>query len=279
MNVIEVHGLSKKLKKFELRNISFTVEQGTIAGFIGQNGAGKSTTIKCLLNLLKKTSGEILLFGLDHVEHELTIKGDIGVVFDALHLPDTLTPIEIEKFYAKVYPRWDHEQFFAYCTRFNVDKYTKVKALSRGTKMKLALILALSHKPKLLLLDEPTSGLDPIVRDEILDELLEFMQDDTHTIFFSSHITSDLEKIADTITCIDNGEIIFSDNKDTLLYEYAIWKGKSEQALGIPEQAIIGKRRNAFGIELLVRRALVSHAFELERPTIDDVMIFFVKGA
>lgn len=278
MNAIEVNGLYKKIKNFELRNITFAVEQGTIAGFIGQNGAGKSTTIKLLLNLLKKTTGEVLLFGLDHVAHEVVVKGDIGVVFDELHLPDSLTPIEIEKFYAKVYTRWDKEQFLTYCTRFNIDRRAKIKTLSRGTKMKLALILALSHKPKLLLLDEPTSGLDPIVRDEILDELLEFMQDETHTIFFSSHITSDLEKIADTITCIHEGQILFSEPKDVLLYEYGIWKGKSEDALAIPDNAILGKRRHSFGVELLVKKSKVSSVFELEQPTIEEIMIFTVRG-
>lgn len=278
MNAIEVNGLYKKISAFELHDVTFHVEQGTIAGFIGQNGAGKSTTMKLLLNILKKTKGEVLLFGLDHVMHEVEVKGDIGVVFDELHLPETLTTLDVEKFYAKVYARWDREQFFTYCTRFNIDKRAKIKTLSRGTKMKLALILALSHKPKLLLLDEPTSGLDPVVRDEILDELLEFMQDETHTIFFSSHITSDLEKIADTITCIHEGKILFSEEKDTLLYEYGIWKGTAEEALSIPKDAIIGKRRNRFGVELFVKKAAVSEAFILEQPTLEDVMIFAVKG-
>lgn len=278
MNAIEVNGVYKKIKNFELRNVTFSVEQGTIAGFIGQNGAGKSTTIKLLLNFMKKTRGEVLLLGLDHVAYEIAVKEDIGVVFDELHLPDNLTAIEIEKFYAKVYTRWDREQFFAYCTRFNIDKRAKIKTLSRGTKMKLALVLALSHKPKLLLLDEPTSGLDPVVRDEILDELLEFMQDETHTIFFSSHITSDLEKIADTITCIHQGEILFSEPKDVLLYEYGIWKGTEEEAIAIPKHSIIGKRRNRFGLELLVKKELISTAFLTEQPTLEEVMTFAVKG-
>mgnify|MGYP003429282805 FL=1 len=145
--------------------------------------------------------------------------------------------------------------------------------------MKLSLALALSHHPKLLILDEPTSGLDPIIRDEVLDILLGFMEDESHSILFSSHITTDLEKIADTITFIHKGEIVFSESKDVLLYEYGLWKGTEEQAKEIPSQAILGKRKSAFGVELLVNRNYVSPAFTLEKPTIDDIMIFFVKGA
>ena len=146
-------------------------------------------------------------------------------------------------------------------------------------KMKLSLALALSHHPKLLILDEPTSGLDPVVRDEVLDILLGFMEDESHSILFSSHITSDLEKIADTITFIHKGEIVFSESKDVLLYEYGLWKGTTEQAKEIPSQAILGKRKSAFGVELLINRNYVNPAFTAEKPTIDDLMVFFVKGA
>ena len=279
MNAIEVNHMYKKIGDFQLRDLSFNVEQGTVMGFIGQNGAGKTTTIKCILNSLKITTGNISIFGKNHAEHELDIKENIGVVFDELHVPDSLTAIDLDKFYGNVYKRWDRLYFFNLLERLDVSKYTKVKDLSRGMKMKLSLALALSHHPKLLILDEPTSGLDPIVRDEVLDILLGFMEDESHSILFSSHITTDLEKIADTIMFIHKGEIVFSESKDVLLYEYGLWKGTEEQTKEIPSQAILGKRKSAFGVELLVNRNYVSPAFTLEKPTIDDIMIFFVKGA
>ncbi|WP_431029517.1 ABC transporter ATP-binding protein [Lysinibacillus sp. LZ02] len=279
MNAIEVKHVYKKIGEFQLRDLSFSLEQGTVMGFIGQNGAGKSTTIKCILNLLKITTGEISVFGKNHIQHEVKMKEDIGVVFDELHIPDGLTSIDLNKFYGNVYKNWDSTYFFDLLEQLDVSKYTKVKDLSRGMKMKLSLALALSHHPKLLILDEPTSGLDPIVRDEVLDMLLAFMEDESHSILFSSHITSDLEKIADTVTFIHKGEIVFSESKDVLLYDYGLWKGTAAQATEIPEHAILGKRKSAFGLELLVKRTLVSPAFTLEKPTIDDVMVFFVKGA
>ncbi|MGM9949679.1 MAG: ABC transporter ATP-binding protein [Lysinibacillus sp.] len=278
MKSLGVTGLSKRIGKFELKNISFELEQGTVMGLIGQNGAGKSSIIRCILNLLKKTSGEIMIFGKDHAQYETEIREDIGIVFDELHVPDNLTPIDLDGIYKRFYKRWDSGFFFSHLERFDVSKYDKVKAMSRGMKMKLAIVLALSHHPKLLLLDEPTSGLDPIVRDEMLDLLLDFMEDETHSILFSSHITSDLEKIADTITFIHKGEVLFTETKDSLLYDYGLWKGTKEQATEIPSHAIVGKRPGTFGIELLVKREFVSQAFSLERPTIEEIMVFQVKG-
>ena len=279
MNAIEVNRIYKKMGDFQLRDVSFSVEQGTVMGFIGQNGAGKTTTIKCILNLLKITTGNISIFRKNHAEQELAIKEYIGVVFDELHVPNSLTAIDLDTFYGNVYKYWDRAYFFNLLERLDVSKYTKVKDLSRGMKMKLSLALALSHHPKLLILDEPTSGLDPVIRDEVLDILLEFMEDESHSILFSSHITSDLEKIADTITFIHKGEIIFSESKDVLLYGYGLWKGTVEQAKDIPTQAVLGKRKSAFGVELLVNRQYASPAFTLEKPTIEDIMVFFVKGA
>lgn len=278
MNALEVKGLSKKIGKFELQNISFELAQGTVMGLIGQNGAGKSSIIRCILNLLKKKSGEILIFDKDHAQFETEIREDLGIVFDELYVPDNLTAIDLEKIYQKVYKRWDSAFFFSQLDRFDVAKYDKVKNLSRGMKMKLAIILALSHHPKLLLLDEPTSGLDPVVRDEMLDVLLDFMEDETHSILFSSHITSDLEKIADTITFIHQGEVLFTEAKDSLLYDYGLWKGSREQATEIPIHAIVGKRPGTFGMELLVKREYVSPAFPLDKPTIEEIMVFYVKG-
>ncbi len=277
MNAIEIHDLHKSFEGFSLKDISFSVPQGTVMGFIGENGAGKSTTIKCLLNLLKKEYGEVLLFGKDIVEHEISIKNDIGVVFDELHVPETLNATQLDKFMKKVFKTWDSGYYFERLAQFKVPERKKVKELSRGMRMKLSIALALAHHPKLLILDEPTSGLDPIIRDEILDLFLAFMQDETHSILFSSHITSDLEKIADYITFIHNGEILFSESKDVLLYEYGIFKGSKEEVSAIPEHAILRKRNGAFGLEALVLKNEVHEVFPLEKPSIEDIMLFYVK--
>lgn len=275
---IKIENLSKRLSTFHLSNVSFSLPKGTIMGFIGENGAGKTTTIKCILNLLKKDYGTISIFEQNHKKNETQWKEEIGVVLDELHFPHMLQPIQINKIMRKTYKNWDEQYFFQLLQRLNVQKNKKVKDLSRGMKMKLAISVALSHHPKLLILDEPTSGLDPIVRDELLDLFLEFMQDDERSILFSSHITTDLEKIADYITFIHEGEILFSESKDTLLYELGIWKGTKKEAIDLPKHAIISKRENSFGIELLVKTQEVSPIFELTKPTIEDIMLFYVKG-
>ncbi|WP_286925867.1 MULTISPECIES: ABC transporter ATP-binding protein [Lysinibacillus] len=279
MNAIEIHDLHKSFEGFSLKDVSFSVPQGTVMGFVGENGAGKSTTIKCMLNLLKKEYGEILLFGKDIVEHELSIKNDIGVVFDDLHIPETLNATQLDKFMKKVFKTWDSSYYFERLRQFKVPEKKRIKELSRGMRMKLSIALALAHHPKLLILDEPTSGLDPIIRDEILDLFLAFMQDETHSILFSSHITSDLEKIADYITFIHNGEVLFSEGKDVLLYEYGIFKGSEEEISAIPEHAILRKRNGAFGVEALVQKSEVNEVFSFEKPSIEDIMLFYVKGS
>lgn len=277
-NAIEVVNLNKKFQQFQLKDVSFSLPTGTIMGFVGENGAGKTTTIKSILNLLKKDSGNVTIFGLDHVANEMTIKNQIGVVFDELHFPDMLTAKEIHKIIEKVFSTWDGEYYFKLLSQLNVPSNKSIKELSRGMKMKLSIVIALAHHPKLLILDEPTTGLDPIVRDEILDLFLEFMQDENNSILFSSHITSDLEKIADYIIFIHEGEILFSENKDVLLYEFGIWKGSIVDAKDLPEHAKIRMRQNSFGVEILVKRNEVSSAFQLDKPTIEDIMLFFVKG-
>ncbi|MGM9949677.1 MAG: ABC transporter ATP-binding protein [Lysinibacillus sp.] len=278
MNAISIQNLHKSFPDFSLKNVSFDVQQGTVMGFVGENGAGKSTTIKCILNVLQKDKGRIEIFGHDHLEGEVKIKEEIGVVYDDLPFPETLSGKDIEKFMHKLYKRWDERLFYQLLKQFKIDPAKKVKELSRGMKMKLSIAIALAHHPKLLILDEPTSGLDPIVRDEILDLFLAFMQDEEHTILFSSHITSDLEKIADTITFIHEGEIVFSENKDVLLYEYAIWKGSSEEMKDLPEDAIIRRRKGLYGVEALVQKKRLNPIFPLSRPSIEELMIFFTKG-
>ncbi|WP_274309500.1 ABC transporter ATP-binding protein [Solibacillus daqui] len=278
MNVIEVNNVSKRIKKFQLTNISFHVEAGTIAGFIGQNGAGKSTTLKLLLNLLKPDEGELFILGKNVADNEVDIKAQIGVVFDELHIPQHLTAKDINSLYRELYPKWKTDTFYEFLERFDVPKYDAIKKMSKGMKAKLGIIVALSYDPKVLLLDEPTSGLDPIVRDEVLELLQTFMEQEDRAILISSHITSDLEKIADSIVFIHEGKILFHENKDELQYGYGIWKGTHEEAKVIPNHAIIGKRDYVFGVEYLVQREFVSPVIELTKPTIDELMLFFVRG-
>lgn len=278
MNAICVQHLSKSYSNFKLQDVSFTLPAGTIMGFIGENGAGKTTTIKCLLNLLKKDSGTIEIFGLDYKKHEQKIKRDIGVVFDDLLFPEVFTPKQIHYVMEEMYAGWDKNYYFSLLEKFKIPHAKSVKELSRGMKMKLSIIIAISHHPKLLILDEPTSGLDPIVRDEILELFLQFMQDEQNSILFSSHITSDLEKIADYITFIHEGKIVFSESKDVLLYEYGIWKGTKEEALDLPEEGIVRVLKHPFGLQILVKKEEVSSSFQLEKPTIEEIMLFFVKG-
>ena len=278
MTAISIQNLHKSFPAFSLKNVSFDVQRGTIMGFVGENGAGKSTTIKCILNVLQKEKGLIEIFGRDHVAWEVTIKEEVGVVYDDLPFPETLSGKDIEKFMHRLYKRWDEGLFYQLLKQFKIDPSKKVKELSRGMKMKLSIAIALAHHPKLLILDEPTSGLDPIVRDEILDLFLAFMQNEEHTILFSSHITSDLEKIADTITFIHEGEIVFSENKDALLYEYAIWKGSAEEMKDLPEDAIVRRRKGIYGMEALVRKKQLNRIFPITKPTIEELMVFFTKG-
>lgn len=278
MNAIEVKNVSKQFKNFRLNNITFAVESGTIAGFIGQNGAGKSTTMKLLLNFFKPQDGDIFIFGKNVADDDVEIKAQIGVVFDELQIPRHLTAKDINYIYSTMYPKWNTDYFYELLERFDVPKYDSVSKMSKGMKTKLGIILALAYSPKLLILDEPTSGLDPIVRDEILELLQTFMENEDHAILISSHITSDLEKIADSIIFIHEGEILFHKNKDDLLYGFGIWKGTAEEAKVIPNHAIYGKRDYVFGVEYLVKREFVNPVIELQKPTIDEIMLFYVKG-
>lgn len=203
-NILAVKNLTKDYGDFVLNDLSFSVPRGVIMGLIGENGAGKSTTVNCILNETKINNGNILIFGKDHITEECEIKDKIGIVFDENHFPDIFTPKEIEKYMSGIYTKWDSIVYRNYLKQFELPPEKKIKNFSKGMKVKLAFAVALSHKAELLILDEATSGLDPIIRDDILDILMDFVQDETHSILFSSHITSDLEKVADYITFIHN---------------------------------------------------------------------------
>lgn len=274
---IEIKDLVKTFDSFKLGPVNLTVPKGTIVGYIGQNGAGKSTTIKLLLGLLRKDSGEIRLLENGN-PNSVELKDKLGVVFDDCLLPEEMTLIDAEKFCSRVYSKWDKNKFYGFIGKFDLPQKKMIKNYSRGMKMKLSMAVALSHNAELLILDEATSGLDPIIREDILDLLLDFMQDENHTILISSHILSDLEKVADYITFIHDGKILFMETKDELKENYGICTLSPEEANNIDEGAIVGRRVHSFGQELLVKKSLVPDGITLQKPSIEDIMIYFVKG-
>lgn len=279
---IKVNHLNKAFKTFALKDVNITVPQGTVMGFVGENGAGKSTTIKAILNLIFKDSGEITVLGKELTDKDSALKEQIGVVLDESFFHESLTAKEVSLIMKNVYTQWNEELFFSYAERFELPTTQIVKEYSRGMKMKLSIAVALSHGAKLLILDEATSGLDPIVRNQILDIFLEFMQDETHSIFISSHITSDLEKICDYITFMHKGEIVFTESKDDLRDNYGIAKCEKEKLETLNKGAVVAYKENMFGCELLVKDRT---AFEAENPgilvetaNIEDVMLYYVEG-
>lgn len=274
---IEIKDLVKQFDNFKLGPINLTIPKGTIVGYIGQNGAGKSTTIKLLLGLLNKDSGEIKI--LDEINpSSIGLKDKLGIVFDDLLVPEEMTLIDVEKFCSRVYSKWNKNSFYKFKEKFNLPEKKIIKNYSRGMKMKLSMAVALSHNAELLILDEATSGLDPIVREEILDLLLDFMQDENHTILISSHILSDLEKVADYIAFINNGKILFMETKDELKENYGICTLSNEEVTSIDEEAIVGRRVHSFGQELLVKKNLIPNGIIFQKLSIEDIMIYFVKG-
>lgn len=274
---IEIKDLVKQFDNFKLGPINLTIPKGTIVGYIGQNGAGKSTTIKLLLGLLNKDSGEIKI--LDEINpSSVGLKDKLGIVFDDLLVPEEMTLIDVEKFCSRVYSKWNKNSFYKFKEKFNLPEKKIIKNYSRGMKMKLSMAVALSHNAELLILDEATSRLDPIVREEILDLLLDFMQDENHTILISSHILSDLEKVADYIAFINDGKILFMETKDELKENYGICTLSNEEVTSIDEEAIVGRRVHSFGQELLVKKNLIPNGIIFQKPSIEDIMIYFVKG-
>lgn len=274
---IEIKNLVKKFDGFTLGPIDLSIPKGAIVGYIGQNGAGKSTSIKLLLGLLKKDLGEIKILGYDN-PNSIELKDKIGVVFDDLLVPEEMTLVDLEKFCSRVYSKWDRDFFYQLKKKFNLSEKQVVKSYSRGMRMKLSMAVALSHNAEILILDEATSGLDPIVREEILDFLLDFMQDENHTILISSHILSDLEKVADYIAFINDGKVLFVEAKDELKENYGICTLSNEEVQTLDKKAIIGRRIHSFGQDLLVKRNLVPDGIRLQKPSIEDIMIYFLKG-
>lgn len=279
---IEVRGLTKQYDHFSLKGIDLMLPKGYIMGLIGENGAGKSTTIKAILNLIHKDSGQINVLGYDHQAYELLIKQQIGVVFDECHFPDQLKPKDMSLIMKNVYQNWDDELYHHYLKEFKLPENQIIKEFSRGMKMKFSLSIALAHHPKLLILDEPTSGLDPIVRNEILDIFLNFIQDEEHSILMSSHITTDLEKVADYITFIHDGKIIFSESKDVLLNDYGIIKCRAQEFETIDSADIITYRQSSYSYEVLVKnKKVIATKYRhliIDESTIEQLMLLHIGG-
>ena len=269
-DILNVEDLSKSYEDFTLNNINLNIPKGCIMGLVGENGAGKTTTIKLILNSIKRDKGNIKIFGLDNIKNQIEIKERVGVVLDENNFYDDLNPNDISKIMSNIYKNWDNDTFLDYLKQFNIPIKKILKEFSKGMKMKLSIAVALSHNPDFLILDEPTSGLDPIVRNEILDIFLDFIQDEEKSILFSTHITGDLDKIADYITFIHKGEIIFSKEKDDLINDYGLIKCGNADFNKIDNRDIIGYRKNQFGYEILVSNKQTSK-IKYKNLTMDSV--------
>lgn len=279
MTAIETKGLTKVYKDFTLDNINLTLPQGTIMGLVGENGAGKSSTIKLILDMVKRDSGTITLFGRDNRDNLRLAKEDIGVVLDDVGISECLTPTQVGKIMRAAFVNWNEDAYENYLNIFKLPLKKKFKEFSRGMRMKLGIAVALSHNAKLLILDEATSGLDPVIRDEILDIFCEFTRDETHSILISSHIVSDLEKICDYIAFLHKGKLLLCEEKDVLRNEYALIRCSAEQLSELNPSAIIGTKKNAYGAEALVRKNEIPADMEKSPIDIEQLFIFMVKEA
>ena len=280
--MLKVENLSKEFKRFELKNVSFNLQPGYIMGFIGPNGAGKTTTIKLIMNLLKKDSGSVKIFAKDNIKFERQVKDRIGFVYDESHFYEDLTIKQMKSIVAPFYTEWSEDTFQNYIKDFSLDESMKIKKLSKGMKMKFSLSLALSHNADLIIMDEPTSGLDPVFRREMLDILYNIIQDESKSIFFSTHITTDLEKIADYITFINDGEIVFSKTKDKVLESYGIVKGGNDLLNSQTRKEFLGIRETNVGFEALTKnqnkiRRLFKDKVIIEKPSLEDIMFYNVR--
>lgn len=280
MNAIEIKDLSKHYQGFTLDHINFSLPKGCIMGLVGENGAGKSTTINLIMNAVARDGGSVNVLGVDNESKEFeAVKEKIGIVLDEAYFPEVLTAENVNEIMKNTYRNWDTTEFFSLVERFKLPVKKVFRDYSRGMKMKLAIAVALAHHPELLILDEATSGLDPMVRDEILDLFNDFTRDENHSVFFSSHIVSDLEKICDYIVFLHHGKLVFSEEKDRLLEEYALLKLTQEQFQDIPEGAVIGAKTSHFGVEALVKKDAVTDVYPSEHLSLEDIILFLAKGA
>lgn len=280
-NTLVVNNLTKKYRDFTLDKVSFSVPCGTIVGLIGENGAGKSTTINAILGLINYDSGNIELLGKQDTQDD-SVRNQIGVVFDGNNYPEVLSAQKLNRVFKQIYSTWDESKFFSLLKKMSLPTNKKIKEFSKGMKMKLSIAAALSHNSKLLVLDEATSGLDPVVRDDILDMFLEFVQDENNSILVSSHITSDLEKVADYIVFIHEGRVVFCKSKDELRYKYGIIRCGAAQFDTIDKEEVIAYRKQDYEWEVLIAdRDKAQRKYPkavIDPATIDEIMLLYVKG-
>lgn len=281
-NAIEIKGLVKKYDGFTLDNVSFDVPKGSIMGFIGQNGAGKTTTIRCLLHITNTDAGEIRMLGMDHIKDEFRIKERLAVVFDELPFHDLFNARDMSRIFRGIYPKWSDETYQGYLERFQLPQKKKIGQFSKGMKMKLQIACALSHEAELLVMDEATTGLDPVIRSEILDIFQDYLQNENHSILMSSHITSDLEKIADSVTFIDKGKILLTGYKDDVLQNHGVIKCGKADYRDIDPQDFISARLTDFVAEVMVAdRGAAAKKYSgllLEPVTLEEIMVYYVNS-
>jgi len=279
-NILEIKGLNKTYDSFALKDISFTLPKGYIMGFVGENGSGKTTTIRSILNMANIDSGKISVFGLDSVTDTIAIKEKLGVVFDSLYLADHLTAKQIEKQLKPFYKDWDSKEFAGRLKSFGLRDNKRVGEFSKGMKMKLMIAIALSHKADFMILDEPTSGLDPVARDELLDILAEYIENENRRVLFSTHITSDVERIADYVTILHNGRVWFTGTKDELNEKYVILRGAEEDISSALREKCIGFHGYRNGFDALLSTEFldeVSDELETEKANIDEILVYVAK--
>ena len=281
-NILEIKNLCKKYKEFELQDVNITLPKGMIMGFIGENGAGKTTTIKAILDIIRNYTGEIKIFGYDNKKDNKKIKEDIGAVLDDMFFPEILTPNDINNIMKDIYKNWDSELYFKYLTDFGLPKTKQIKTFSKGMRKKLEIATAISHHPKLLILDEPTAGLDPVARNEVIDIFQSFIQNEECSIFLSSHITTDLEHIADYITFINNGKIILSKTREELLEDFGIVKCSKEEFEKIDKKDFIKYKKSKYEYDILVENKKDFYKKyginTIDRITLEELMVLMIKG-
>ncbi|MBQ2444536.1 MAG: ABC transporter ATP-binding protein [Clostridia bacterium] len=274
-NALEIKGLSKEYKDFRLDNVSFEVPSGSIVGLIGENGSGKTTIIKLILNMIKKNGGEVTVLGKNKGISD--IKNEIGVVMDEPGFPGFLNAKEINRIMKNIFSNWSEDTFFGYLKKLKVPDNKEYKDMSKGTKMKTGIAVALSHNPRLLILDEATNGLDPVVRSEVNEIFTEFTRDESHSILISSHIVSDLDRICDYIVFIHNGKLMLFEEKDRLLEKYCIVHCTREQLSSIERSKIIGRKENKYDISVLMEKSQVKSGFSTSPVDIEELFVFMAK--
>lgn len=278
MNAIEIKGLTKHYKDFSLENIDLTLPMGCILGLAGENGAGKSTTIRCILNSVQWDAGTITVLGRDNQTNFAETKEDIGVVLENVSFPNALTPTQVNKIMGRMYRNWNSEIFEGYCQRFKLPETKRFGEFSKGMRMKLGIAVAMSHAPKLLILDEATSGLDPVVRDEVVELFYEFTRDEEHSVLISSHILSDLEKLCDYMAFLENGRLLLCEEKDALLAEYCLVNcGTAELAVMDP-RTIVSEKHSAYGAQVIMRREDAPRGLTVSPIGMEELFIAMVKG-